>query len=510
MNAPLEGKALIWATLALSMATFMQVLDSSIANVAIPTISGSLGASTTQGTWVITSFGVANAISLPLTGWFAKRFGEVKLFLWSTVLFTLFSWLCGISSSLEMLIFFRVMQGLVSGPMIPLSQSLLLSNYPPAKRAIALSLWSMTVIVAPICGPVLGGYISDNFHWAWIFFINVPVGIFVVLLTGRVLEGRETQKEYKPMDTIGLGLMVLGVGSLQIMLDQGRELGWFNSNEIVILAVLAVVSLAFFIVWELTDDNPVIDLSLFGYRNFSIAVICTSLGYMIYFGVIVLLPLLMQTNLGYTASWAGWASAPVGLIPLLLSPIIGRYAHKIDMRILVSISFLVYAGCFLWRATLFSPQISFEWIVWPQFVQGIAVACFFMPLTTITLSGLPPSQLANASSLSNFMRTLAGSIGTSITTTLWDNGEAVNQTYLTEHVNPYNPAAQQALDSMHQLGMNSQQAAGMLAQQITQQSYILSANTIFTICGVMFLGLLVLIWFAKPPFNAAGGNSGAH
>ncbi|MGL5769080.1 MAG: DHA2 family efflux MFS transporter permease subunit, partial [Plesiomonas shigelloides] len=326
----------------------------------------------------------------------------------------------------------------------------------------------------------------------------------------RVLEGRETQKEYKPMDTIGLGLMVLGVGSLQIMLDQGRELGWFNSNEIVILAVLAVVSLAFFIVWELTDDNPVIDLSLFGYRNFSIAVICTSLGYMIYFGVIVLLPLLMQTNLGYTASWAGWASAPVGLIPLLLSPIIGRYAHKIDMRILVSISFLVYAGCFLWRATLFSPQISFEWIVWPQFVQGIAVACFFMPLTTITLSGLPPSQLANASSLSNFMRTLAGSIGTSITTTLWDNGEAVNQTYLTEHVNPYNPAAQQALDSMHQLGMNSQQAAGMLAQQITQQSYILSANTIFTICGVMFLGLLVLIWFAKPPFNAAGGNSGAH
>ncbi|MGL4919178.1 MAG: DHA2 family efflux MFS transporter permease subunit, partial [Plesiomonas shigelloides] len=405
MNAPLEGKSLIWATLALSMATFMQVLDSSIANVAIPTISGSLGASTTQGTWVITSFGVANAISLPLTGWFAKRFGEVKLFLWSTVLFTLFSWLCGISSSLEMLIFFRVMQGLVSGPMIPLSQSLLLANYPPAKRAIALSLWSMTVIVAPICGPVLGGYISDNYHWAWIFFINVPVGIFVVLLTARVLEGRETQKEYKPMDTIGLGLMVLGVGSLQIMLDQGRELGWFNSNEIVVLAVLAVVSLAFFIVWELTDDNPVIDLSLFGYRNFSIAVICTSLGYMIYFGVIVLLPLLMQTNLGYTASWAGWASAPVGLIPLLLSPIIGRYAHKIDMRILVSISFLVYAGCFLWRATLFSPQISFEWIVWPQFVQGIAVACFFMPLTTITLSGLPPSQLANASSLSNFMRT---------------------------------------------------------------------------------------------------------
>ncbi|MGL4455871.1 MAG: DHA2 family efflux MFS transporter permease subunit [Plesiomonas sp.] len=510
MQKPLEGKALVWATLALSLATFMQVLDSSIANVAIPTISGSLGASTTQGTWVITSFGVANAISLPLTGWFAKRFGEVKLFIASTILFTLFSWLCGVSSSLEMLIFFRVMQGLVSGPMIPLSQSLLLSNYPPAKRAIALALWSMTVIVAPICGPVLGGYISDNFHWAWIFFINVPVGIFVVLLTRKVLAGRETEREYKPMDMVGLGLMVIGVGSLQIMLDQGRELGWFNSNEILILAVTAAVALSFFIIWELTDDNPVIDLSLFGYRNFTIAVICTSLGYMIYFGVIVLLPLLMQTNLGYTASWAGWASAPVGFIPLFLSPLIGKYANKIDMRVLVSISFLVYSGCFFWRATLFTTDISFEWIVWPQFVQGIAVACFFMPLTTITLSGLPANQLANATSLSNFMRTLAGSIGTSITTTLWDNGEAVNQNYLTEHVNPYNPAAQQALHGLQSAGLSAQHSAGMLANQITQQSYILSANTIFTLCGALFIGLLVLIWFAKPPFNAAGGNSGAH
>ncbi|MGL5045944.1 MAG: MFS transporter, partial [Plesiomonas sp.] len=239
-------------------------------------------------------------------------------------------------------------------------------------------------------------------------------------------------------------------------------------------------------------------------------VICTSLGYMIYFGVIVLLPLLMQTNLGYTASWAGWASAPVGFIPLFLSPLIGKYANKIDMRVLVSISFLVYSGCFFWRATLFTTDISFEWIVWPQFVQGIAVACFFMPLTTITLSGLPANQLANATSLSNFMRTLAGSIGTSITTTLWDNGEAVNQNYLTEHVNPYNPAAQQALHSLQSAGLSAQQSAGMLANQITQQSYILSANTIFTLCGALFIGLLVLIWFAKPPFNAAGGNSGAH
>jgi MFS transporter, DHA2 family, multidrug resistance protein len=260
---PLEGARLAWMTVALAMATFMQVLDSTIANVAIPTISGNLGASNSQGTWVITSFGVANAISIPITGWLAKRFGEVRLFLWSTILFAAASWLCGISSSLEMLIFFRVLQGIVAGPLIPLSQSLLLSNYPPAKRSMALAMWSMTVIVAPICGPVLGGYISDNYHWGWIFFINVPLGIAVALVAMSTLKGRETKTEIKPIDTVGLVLLALGVGCLQVMLDKGKELDWFNSTEIIVLTVVAVVALCFLLVWELTDEHPVVDLSLF-------------------------------------------------------------------------------------------------------------------------------------------------------------------------------------------------------------------------------------------------------
>ena len=228
---PLEGAQLVIMTIALSLATFMQVLDSTIANVAIPTIAGNLGSSLSQGTWVITSFGVANAISIPITGWLAKRVGEVKLFLWSTVAFVLASWACGMSSSLTMLIFFRVIQGIVAGPLIPLSQSLLLSNYPPAKRSVALALWSMTVIVAPICGPILGGYISDNYHWGWIFFINVPIGAVVVLMTLQSLRGRETRTEQRRIDSIGLALLILGIGSLQIMLDRGKELDWFNSHR---------------------------------------------------------------------------------------------------------------------------------------------------------------------------------------------------------------------------------------------------------------------------------------
>ena len=222
---PLEGAQLVIMTIALSLATFMQVLDSTIANVAIPTIAGNLGSSLSQGTWVITSFGVANAISIPLTGWLAKRVGEVKLFLWSTIAFAIASWACGVSSSLNMLIFFRVIQGIVAGPLIPLSQSLLLNNYPPAKRSIALALWSMTVIVAPICGPILGGYISDNYHWGWIFFINVPIGVAVVLMTLQTLRGRETRTERRRIDAVGLALLVIGIGSLQIMLDRGKAYG---------------------------------------------------------------------------------------------------------------------------------------------------------------------------------------------------------------------------------------------------------------------------------------------
>ena len=499
---PLQGGALAMLTLVLSLATFMLVLDSTIANVAIPTIAGDLGASSSQGTWVITSFGVANAISIPITGWLAKRFGEVRFFLISTLLFVLASWLCGISHSLEMLIVFRVLQGAVAGPIIPLSQSLLLNNYPPEKRGMALAFWSMTIVVAPICGPILGGWISDNIHWGWIFFINVPIGLAVVLISWKILEGRESRISHQPVNTIGLILLALGVGALQLMLDQGRELDWFNSTEIVALTIIAVVGLIALIIWELTDDNPVVDVSLFKSRNFTVGCVSTSLAFLVYSGTVVLIPLLLQQVYNYTATWAGLAAAPVGLLPILLAPIIGKFGNKIDMRILITVSFMVYALTFYWRAVTFEPEMTFMDVALPQFVQGLAVACFFMPLTTITLSGLPPEKMASASSLFNFLRTLAGSIGTSLTTFIWYNREAVHHTQLTEFINPYNPISQQFFQTMGSFGLSEEQTASYLARQITAQGFIIGANEIFLVSAITFISLVVLIWFAKPPFSS--------
>ena len=499
---PLKGGALAMLTLVLSLATFMLVLDSTIANVAIPTIAGDLGASSSQGTWVITSFGVANAISIPITGWLAKRFGEVRLFLVSTLLFVLASWLCGISHSLEMLIVFRVLQGAVAGPIIPLSQSLLLNNYPPEKRGMALAFWSMTIVVAPICGPILGGWISDNIHWGWIFFINVPIGLAVVLISWKLLEGRESRISHQPVNTVGLILLALGVGALQLMLDQGRELDWFNSTEIVVLTIIAAVGLIALIIWELTDDNPVVDVSLFKSRNFTVGCVSTSLAFLVYSGTVVLIPLLLQQVYNYTATWAGLAAAPVGLLPILLAPIIGKFGNKIDMRILITASFMVYALTFYWRAVTFEPEMTFMDVALPQFVQGLAVACFFMPLTTITLSGLPPEKMASASSLFNFLRTLAGSIGTSLTTFIWYNREAVHHTQLTEVINPYNPISQQFFQTMGSFGLSEEQTASYIARQITAQGFIIGANEIFFVSAITFISLVVLIWFAKPPFSS--------
>ena len=499
---PLQGGALAMLTLVLSLATLMLVLDSTIANVAIPIIAGDLGASSSQGTWVITSFGVANAISIPITGWLAKRFGEVRLFLIATLLFVLASWLCGIANSLEMLIVFRVLQGAVAGPIIPLSQSLLLNNYPPEKRGMALAFWSMTIVVAPICGPILGGWISDNIHWGWIFFINVPIGLAVVLISWKILEGRESRISHQPVNTVGLILLALGVGALQLMLDQGRELDWFNSTEIVVLTIIAAVGLIALIIWELTDDNPVVDVSLFKSRNFTVGCVSTSLAFLVYSGTVVLIPLLLQQVYNYTATWAGLAAAPVGLLPILLAPIIGKFGNKIDMRILITVSFMVYALTFYWRAVTFEPEMTFMDVALPQFVQGLAVACFFMPLTTITLSGLPPEKMASASSLFNFLRTLAGSIGTSLTTFMWYNREAVHHTQLTEVINPYNPISQQFFQTMGSFGLSEEQTASYLARQITAQGFIIGANEIFLVSAITFISLVVLIWFAKPPFSS--------
>lgn len=298
---PLQGGMLVIATIGISVVTAMTVLDSTIANVALPTIAGNLGVASSQGTWVITFFGVANAIAIPLTGWLARRMGEVRLYFWSTFLFVVASFLCGISSSLGMLIICRILQGAAAGPLIPLSQSLLLACYPREKRGIALSLWSMTIVLAPILGPILGGYICDNYTWNWIFFVNVPVGAVCLVALRIPMAGRETATAKNPIDTVGLILLIIGVGCLQLMLDEGKDKDWFASGYIVILGVLTVVGLVLLVAWELTEEHPVVDLSLFRHRNFTVGTICISLGFLFYFAGVVMMPMMLQTRLGYTS-----------------------------------------------------------------------------------------------------------------------------------------------------------------------------------------------------------------
>ncbi|WP_392562150.1 DHA2 family efflux MFS transporter permease subunit [Orbus sturtevantii] len=501
---PYTGAKLALMTIILSLATFMQVLDSTIANVAIPTISGSLGVSITEGTWIITAFGVSNAISIAISGFLAKRYGEVTIFLWATALFTLLSFLCGISDSLAMLLFFRVIQGAVAGPVIPLSQSILLRGYPPALQKIALALWSMTIILAPVCGPIFGGYISDNYDWGWIFFMNVPIGILVVILGAYLLREMESKAVKIPFNYIGLALLTVGVGCLQVFLDKGQELNWFASNEITTLAIISVIALTFLVIWELNNHNPVVDLALFKIRNFSIGTISTSLSYMAYFGAIVLLPQLLQEVYGYTATWAGIALAPIGLLPILLSAYVAKLADHIDIRWIITNSFLFYSLCFFWRAYTFESNINFIGIAIPQLIQGIAVACFFMPLTILTLSGLPADRLASASSLANFFRTLAGSVGTSITTTMWANRASLHHAQLTESINPYNANSVDYYQQMSSYGLSKIQTSTYINEQISAQSLILSANDIFWLSGWVFIALTVTIWFAKPPFKSMG------
>ncbi|MDR1855993.1 MAG: DHA2 family efflux MFS transporter permease subunit [Desulfovibrio sp.] len=506
-HPPLSGVSLALLTVALPLATFMQVLDTTIANVAVPTIAGNLGASTTQGTWVITSYSVANAISLPITGPLARRLGEVRLFLLSAGLFALTSLLCGLSTSLGMLVAFRVLQGAVSGPMLSLAQSLLIVNYPQSKKNMAIALWGMTVSIAPILGPLLGGWISDNVHWGWIFFINVPVGVVVVVVCWALLKDRESRRSAQPMSRVGLVLLVLGVGALQIMLDRGKELDWFNSTEILVLGITAVVSLAFLIVFETTDAHPVVDLKLFTQRNFTIGVVCISLGMMIFMGTVVLLPLLLQSQYAYTATLAGLAAAPIGVLQLPMAPIVGKNMGRVDLRVLATLGFGIFAAC-MYTRSWFSPMMDIEFVMIPQFFQGIAHALFFAPLTALAFSRLKPHQMAGAAGLFNCVRVLFAAIGTSVYTTLWERREALHHTRLTERVDIFSPYVRERLEGLQSLGMDALQSSGYVAGKVTQQSFIIAANELYWLSAVGFLLLVGVVWFADGRRGGAGGPGG--
>jgi DHA2 family multidrug resistance protein len=491
--ASLTGATRIVTVLALAMATFMQVLDLTIANVSLPTIAGSLGVSPDTSTWIITTFTIANGMAVPLTGWLMARYGVVRVFILSLLTFTLASFLCGIAWNLQTLLLFRAIQGLGSGPMVPGAQALMILSFPPERRASAIGISSTMVLIGPIAGPLLGGYISDNFNWSWIFLINVPVGLVIGLVVWPALGHRDTPTRKLPIDSVGLALLVVWVGTLQTMLDLGKNADWFASTTIVVLAAVSLVVFLIWLIWELTEAHPIVELSLFRERNFLFGTIAICLGFGVFFSNVLLLPLWLQTQLGYTATWAGLSVAPHGITAIMLAPFVTKLMHRIDNRWIASVAMLALATAYYLRAS-YTADVSFGWLVAVSFIQGLGAGSFFQALTTIILDGLPPAQIPSAIGLSNFARIVAAAFATSLTTTLWDRREAFHQSHLVEAATPAAGSFVHTAGQLASLGMQGRAADAVIHNQLVNQAYLLSTVDLYSAFSLITAILALLVW----------------
>ena len=498
--AELTGGRLLLAAFVIALSNFMVVLDTTIANVSVTHISGDLAISTSQGTWVITSYAVAEAICVPLTGWLAGRFGSVRVFVTCLFGFTVFSLLCGLSTSLEMLVFCRIGQGLFGGPLMPISQALLMRIFPPEKHAQAMGLWAMTTVVGPILGPILGGWISDNLTWHWIFFINIPVGIICAFAALRILMPAETPTTQLKIDGMGLGLLVLWIGALQLMLDLGHDRDWFNNSMIVTLGLIAVIGLVVFLIWEYTEKHPVVDIRIFRHRGFSISVLTLAFGFAAFFGSIVIIPQWLQTNMSYNATWAGYLTAMMGFGSLTMSPIVAKLASKVDERLLASFGFVLMSGVTLLRA-FWNNEADFMALALPQIIQGFAVPFFFIPLSNLALGSVLPQEIASAAGLMNFVRTMAGAIGTSLAVTLWDDHSKVARSEMVSNL--HTDATVRVLEAN---GMSQSTILGIISDLVDKEALTISVNHVFLIFTLIFLVGAVLIWFSPRAKGAVGGG----
>jgi len=501
----MRGARLALLTFALSLATFIEVLDSTVTNVAVPAISGGLGVSNSQGTWVISSYSVAAAIAVPLTGWLSRRLGETRLFLAAVILFTLTSLLCGVAGDFHVLVVCRALHGLFSGPMVPLSQTILLRTFPPDKRVVALALWAMTVLLAPILGPVVGGWIIDSFSWPWIFLINLPIGIFSFAVCTTLLRA-DTRDAHgataAPVDLPGIVLLIVGVGSLQAVLDLGHDRGWFDSPLILTLAIVAALAIVSLLIWEAGEKDPVIDLSLFRDRTFSFCVLIISLGMMSFSVVGVIFPLWLQAVMGYTAYQAGLATAPLGVLALVFSILVGIFSARFDARVLATFGFLIFAGVLWWDAH-FTLTMTFTQIITPGLIQGIGLPCFFIPLTAATLSRVSDDKLAAASSLSNFLRTLSAAFGTAMSVTLWDNRALYHYDVVAQSVAKSSGNTQRFVQILHGMGIDGARELSTLHHIVQQQAYMMATGDMFYMASVTCLVLAAMMWLTRPKRGAA-------
>lgn len=488
---PLSGATLVLAAAALSFSNFMVVLDTTIANVAMPTISGDLGVSTTEGTWIITAYAVAEAITVPLTGWLARRFGEVRLFSACVLAFMICSILCGLSGSLSLLVLFRILQGFVGGPLIPLSSTLLMSIFPKEKANVGLAIWGLTTVVAPIFGPILGGYISDNYTWGWIFYINIPFGAAVGGVTWWLMRNRETPIERKRIDIVGLLLLVVFVSAFQTMIDKGRELDWFSSSFIVWSAIVAFIALISLIIWELTDEEPVLDLSVFKSRNWFVSTVSLGLMFGVFFGNIVLTPLWLQQMMGYTATWAGFATAPMGILAVITAPIVGRLMARIDPRLIVSFGMMVLSVSFYMRAHL-NAQADYMSVAIAMFVLGAGVPACLVTLTSLAVSDLPPEKVASGSGMQNFIRIMAMAVGASLTSTYWEAATKENRANLVSIIDP-------ATTLTPPPGLPADAGLAVFSKMVDAQAVMLATNDFYAMATILILLFAAVVWLAKRP-----------
>lgn len=495
-NNYLKGLPLALVTIALALGTFLIVLDYSIANVSIPYIAGDLGVNLDQGTYVITSFAVGNAIALALTGWLTKRVGAVRLLILSVVLFTFFSWACGAAYNFFMLILCRFIQGAVSGPLIPLSQSLIISTRPPEQRNAALSFWSTIVIVAPIVGPMLGGWITFDYNWRWIFYINIPVGIVAAMILWTYLTDRETAIEKEPLDFVGFILLAVGVTCLQVLLDKGEQWDWQRSPAIRTLGVISFVSLTFLVGWDLTTKKPLLDLRLFKISSFAVSVIVLAFAYAIYFGTVVLVPLWLQANMGYNSIWAGLAVAPIGIVPALLSLLGGKMITKWGKLIPLFLCFLFFALSSFYSA-YFTTDVDFAHVAFSRFLLGFGLFFFFTPLIALSVQDIPLDKLPSATGIFHFVRAMVGAVGTSLFVTLWDRRIEHHHLDIGSVITPFNPNATQIFTDLKAIGITGKSALDIVNNLLNNQSALLAINECFFLMGWIFLGLTILLPFAR-------------
>lgn len=489
------------------LATFMEVLDSTVVNVSLPHIAGNLSATIDESTWVLTSYLVANAIILPATGWISRLFGRKRFYMASVVIFTSASFLCGLASSLNMLIFFRILQGLGGGALQPISQAILLECYPVRRRGIGMAIFGIGVVFAPIIGPTLGGWITDTYTWRWVFYINIPIGFLSLIMANTyVVDPPYLLRGAAKIDYIGLGLLALGIGTLQVVLDTGQKHDWFQTSWILHLSIISIAALITLAIWEWRTAQPVIDLSIFTVRNFAPGTFLMFMLGVALYGSMVLLPVFLQTLLGYSATRSGLAMSPGGIGTLIFMPIVGYLVGRWDARLLIIMG-LVLLSTSMFMMSHYNLQISFWDAVYPRIVMGVGLAFLFVPLATVTFAYMSQEKTGTGTGIFNLLRNIGGSFGIAGVNTLLARREQFHQSQLVANISPYNLNFQQWFQStVAKLVASGQsyivaqkQALGIAYQIVQQQATMLSFVDAFWLLGMVMILLVPLVFIMRRP-----------